>query len=126
MTIALGRPTLGSSGIAMGIGQIGASVGADTPTLSALTLSAATVVENSASGVVVGAIQNHTAGSTLTLTNDAGGRFAINGANVVTGLVATDYETATSHDITIQESLVGADNTPRSTTLTITVTDVVE
>ena len=127
MTIALGRPTLGSSGITMGSGQIGASVGiVVTPTLSALTLSAATVAENSASGVVVGAIQNRTAGSTLTLTNDAGGRFAISGTNIVTGLVATDYETATSHDITIQESLVGADNTPRSTTLTITVTDVVE
>lgn len=96
------------------------------PTLAALALSASTLAENSPSGTVVGGIQNRTAGSTLTLTNDAGGRFAISGTNLVAGATPTDYETATSHAVTIRETLAGATNTPRDTTLTVTVTDVAE
>lgn len=94
--------------------------------LAALTLSAASIVENSASATVVGAINGRTAGSTLTLTDTAGSRFAISGTDIVAGATSTDYEAATSHNITIRETLAGATNTPRDTTLTITVTDVSE
>jgi hypothetical protein len=102
------------------------SRGAVAAALNALTLSANSITENSAAGTVVGAIQNRTAGSTLSLSDDAGGRFAISGSNIVAGATATNYETATSHNITIVETLAGAIGTPRSTTLTINVNNVFE
>ena len=52
-----------------------------------------------------------------------GSRFALNGAQVVRGATALDYEAATSHDITVEATL-GADT--RTETFTITVTDVDE
>jgi hypothetical protein len=93
-------------------------------TLAALTLSNSTVLENSVANTVVGAVQNRTAGSFLVMPDDAGSRFAISGANVVTGSVPTDYETATSHSITIREIFAEAINSPRDTVLTINVSDV--
>lgn len=96
------------------------------PTLSALTLAAAAVQENTAAGVVIGGILGKTAGSAVSLVNDAGGRFAIVGTNLVTGVTATDYEAATSHNITLRETLAGAANTPRDTVLAISVTNVNE
>lgn len=99
---------------------------APTPTLAALTLSASSIAENSAAGTLVGALQGTTSGSTLALASDAGGRFALSGGNVVAGLVSTDFETATSHSITVRETLAGASNSPRDTVLTITVTDVAD
>jgi hypothetical protein len=90
-------------------------------TLSALSLSASTISESAASGTVVGSIQNKTAGSTLSLPVDAGGRFAINGSNqLVVGLVALS-SASSPYSITIRESLTGATNTPRDTTFQITV-----
>ncbi|WP_230280285.1 putative Ig domain-containing protein [Croceicoccus sp. Ery15] len=99
---------------------------APSPTLNAITLSNSSVAENTAAGAVVGAIQGKTSGSTLSLTDDAGGRFAISGTDLVTGSTATNYEAATSHSITIRETLAGATNTPRDTVRTITVTNVNE
>jgi hypothetical protein len=80
--------------------------------LNPLTLSSQSIPEHSTAGVVIGAIGNKTALSTLSLTNDAGGRFALSGTNIVTGATQTDYATATSHSITIRETLAGAINTP--------------
>jgi hypothetical protein len=95
-------------------------------TLGALTLSTSTIAENSVAGAVVGAIQGATAGSTLSLTDTAGGRFALSGTNIVAGATATDYETATSHSITLRETNADATNSPRDTVLSITVTNVLE
>ncbi len=95
-------------------------------TLPALSLSPASVAENSAPGVVIGAVQGRTTGSTLALANDAGGRFALSGGNIVAGLVATDFETASSHNITVRETLAGYANSPRDTVLAIAVTNVFE
>jgi hypothetical protein len=94
--------------------------------LSAINLAANTVVEGSVAGTVVGAILNKTAGSTLSLTDTAGGRFAISGSNLVTGSTAADYETATSHSVTFRETLAGAVGSPRDTVLMVAVTDVAE
>jgi hypothetical protein len=91
--------------------------------LSALTLSASTIEEASAEDTVVGAIQNTAGGSTVTITDDAGGRFKISGGNLVTGATATDYASATSHSITLRETLADSANSPRDTTLSITVTE---
>lgn len=94
--------------------------------LAALTLSPATLAENSAAGTPVGALAGTTSGSTLALVGDAGGRFALSGTSVLAGLVATDYEAASSHSITVRETLAGASNSPRDTVLTIAVTNVFE
>ena len=64
------------------------------------------------------------AGSSLSLTDDAGGRFAISGTNLVTAAIPTDYETSTLHAITIRET--HPDAAPRDTALAVTVTNVVE
>jgi hypothetical protein len=87
------------------------------------------VTENAANGTTVGITAFSTdpdAGTTLTysLTNNAGGRFAINASTgvvtVANGLLL-DYETNSSHTITVQASdgaLTSSQN------FTITVTDI--
>lgn len=102
----------------LALGDAGAS-----PTLNNLTLSASSITSGSAAGTLVGTIQNRTAGSTLTLTDTAGSRFAISSSSLVAGATATNYATATSHNVTIRETLTGATNTPHDTTLTVTVVD---
>lgn len=94
-------------------------------TLAALSLSPATILESAPIGATVGTIQGKSAGSGITLTNTAGGKFALSGNTIVTA-AALDYETATSHDITIEETHADAGNSPRSSTITINVGDVVE
>jgi hypothetical protein len=95
--------------------------------LRALALSSSSVAENSAAGVFVGAVLNTASGSTLTLSNDAGGRFVLDGSNnIVTGLVATNFEAATSHSIAIVETLAGDVGSPLTTNVTINVTNVLE
>lgn len=95
--------------------------------LNALTLSASSVAENSASGVVVGTVLGKTAGSTLSLFNNDGGRFVLNGSNqIVTGLVNIDFEASPTRSITIRENLPSAVTPTVDTVLTISVTDVVE
>jgi hypothetical protein len=95
-----------------------------TPTLAVLSLSNASINENSVAGTVVGGIQNLTSGSSLSLSVDGGGRFAISGTAIVAGATPTDYETATSHSITIVETLAGAVGSPKSTTLSIAVANL--
>ncbi len=87
----------------------------------------ANVAENSVNGTVVFTAQAaDTEGDNLTysLTDNAGGKFAINGATgQVTVAGATDFETAQSHQITVQVS----DGTLTSTqVVTIGVTNVNE
>jgi Ca2+-binding RTX toxin-like protein len=74
-----------------------------------MSISASTIAENAANGTVVGTVSttDQDAGETFTYTlvNDAGGRFAIDAA---TGQVTVadgsllDYETATSHNVTVR------------------------
>lgn len=77
--------------------------------------------EDAAAGAVAGAISGKTSGSTLTLIDDAGGRAALSGVNILRGLVGLDYATATSHSFTVRETHPDAE--PRETTLTLTVTE---
>lgn len=98
--------------------------GAADPTLQALTGSFS-VPEDATVGTVVGTPTGYTSGSTKSLSNNAGGRFAINSSTgQITVAGALDFETATSHQITVVETLAGATGSPRSTTLTVGVTDV--
>jgi len=95
-------------------------------TLSALTLDVSDIDENSIEDAVVGALQSVSSGSTLSLTDDAGGRFKLSGSNIVAGATATNYEAATSHNITVRETHADASNSPRDSVIGITVNDVAE
>jgi hypothetical protein len=106
--------------------QMAALATVGTPTLQVLNLSGGTITEGSAAGTVIGAILNTRVGSTLSLSADAGGRFALSGGNLVAGATATDYETATSHTVTVVETLAGAIGSPKSTVLTVNVTNVLD
>ena len=90
-----------------------------------IALSNSSIAENSANGAVVGALSSldPEAGdsATFTLVDDAGGRFAISGSDLVVA-GALDYESATSHQVTVQVT-DSADNTYEKT-FTIAVSDV--
>ena len=101
----------------------------DAPT--DLALSASTVAENAANGTVVGTVTatDPDTGDTQTysLTDTAGGRFAINSS---TGVITVangsllNYESATSHTITVRVTDSGG--LTYSETFTIQLTDVNE
>jgi Glycosyl hydrolase catalytic core/Cadherin domain/Ricin-type beta-trefoil lectin domain-like/F5/8 type C domain len=88
------------------------------------------VNENSPVGTIVGITANATEsdeGQTVSysLTNNAGGRFAINPTTgVVTVAGSLDYETASSHSITIQAT--SSDSTTSSGTFVINVLNVAD
>lgn len=94
-------------------------------TLSALS-GTFSLAENAAPGAVAGAISGKSSGSSLSLTDDAGGRVALSGSNVVRGATVLDYETATSHNFTVRETHADGSNSPRDTVLSLTVTNVSE
>jgi len=79
----------------------------DNPT--DLTFSTLTVAENSADGTVVGSVTgvtdiDNTTGFTYSLLDNAGGRFQISAAGIITVAngASLDYESNTSHSITVQ------------------------
>ena len=63
------------------------------------------MAENSANGTIVGQLSavdpDASDTATYTLVDDAGGRFAIDGSNIVVA-GSLDYETATSHQVTVR------------------------
>src|SRR5690606_22286610 len=86
-------------------------VGVDNVAPDDLTATALSVAENAASGTVVGTVTGHDANANDTLTyslvDDAGGRFAIDpftGEITVGDGTLLDFETATSHTITVRTS----------------------
>lgn len=92
-----------------------------------VTLSATTVAEDATSGTAIGtlSVSNGSGSYTFTITADPDSKFAINGDGVTLETAAAlDYETATSHSVTISADN-GVDD-PISRTFTITVTDVAE
>ena len=90
-----------------------------------ITLSNTTIAEDSPVGAVVGALAavdpDNGDSSTFTLINDAGGRFAVSGANLVLAK-AVDYETAQSHTVTVEVTDSAGNSFEKD--LTIGVTDV--
>ncbi|WP_322978515.1 retention module-containing protein [Pseudomonas sp. C11] len=101
-------------------------------TLSDVDATTNSVAENAANGTAVGITARGVdgdAGTTVSyaLTNDAGGRFAI---NATTGVVTVadgsklDFETATSHSITVLAT--SSDGSTRAETYSIAVTNVNE
>ncbi|MDN5003916.1 VCBS domain-containing protein [Bradyrhizobium sp. GCM10027634] len=94
---------------------------------TAVLLSNASVAENSAAGTVVGALSavDPDAGdsATFTLTDNAGGLFAISNGNLVT-TAPLDFEQAASHQVTIRATDSGG--LSHDTTFTIATTNVNE
>lgn len=85
-----------------------------------------TVAENASIGTVVGGLLSATGGEgaiTFTLTDSAGGKFAVSGSNIVTA-AALDYETATSHSITVRATDTAAQTYDE--VFSITVTDIAD
>jgi len=93
--------------------------------LDALAAEAAGVAENEPVGTVVVTLTNVSTGSTLELTDDAGGMFVLDGLEVKT-TAEFDFETTPSFDIEITETLITAYNSPRATPVHIDVLDVPE
>lgn len=67
----------------------------------------------------VGNILNATDGSTLSMTVTDGGRFKLVGSQVQVGATAL---TGGNRNVTVRETLSGAENNPHDTVLTIAVT----
>jgi len=90
-----------------------------------IRLTGRTVAETAATGTTVGTLSvvNATGTPTFTLTDSAGGKFAITGALLKTN-AALDYETATFHTITVH--VTGMTPTVADRTFIVLVTDVVE
>lgn len=112
----------GYRGNSYGYGPSGAPL-----TLGALSLSASSIAENSATGTLVGLIQGATPGSTLSIqSQERTNWFQLSGSQLQVGSGGIDYETDTSATVTIRETLAGASNSPRDTVFAITITDVAE
>ena len=97
----------------------------ETPTNA--TLSASTVTENAVNGAAVGTVTgaDPDAGTTFSysLTNNAGGRFAVNastGAITVANGALLDYESATSHAVTVRVTDQGGLTFDKAFTITLT------
>lgn len=100
-------------------------LGGGPPPVPTINLSSTAIDEGAATGRTVGALSvaNGSGTYTFTITADPDSKFAISSGNLVTS-AALDYETKTSHSVTIQ-----ADNgvdTPISRTFSIAVNNVLE
>jgi hypothetical protein len=95
----------------------------EAATLNALTLDTDEITSGDVEDTVVGALQDTAVGSTLSMIDTAGGRFKLSGSNVVAGATATDFDTLTSHNITVRETLADSSNSPRDSVIAITVLD---
>jgi Ca2+-binding RTX toxin-like protein len=88
-----------------------------------IVLSNASIVENSAAGAVVGALSaadvDASDSATYSLIDSAGGRFAISGSNLVVA-GSLDYETATSHQVTVLVTDAGGLTYQETVTINVT------
>ena len=110
-----------NSSFAQPVGVIDINVAPEQATLSNDAIS-----ENFAPGSTVGALAAVDADGdalTFTLTDDAGGRFAVNGDLLVTAH-GLDFETAQSHSVTVQAA--DPSGATSSQSFTVNVTNIVE
>lgn len=98
------------------------------PVLGPLTLGISSVAENMAIGALVGLLIGRTAGSTLTLIDTAGNRFAMNGGGdgIVIGATGLNFEAAQGHNFIVEETHPTASNSPRQSTIHLDVMNVLE
>src|SRR4051812_2096074 len=94
-----------------------------------ITLSNSAAAENSVNGTIVGALSDTDPDvgdtATFSLTNDAGGRFAVSGSNlVVANGSLLNFESTTSHSVTVRVTDSGGATLDK--VFAIAVTDVYE
>ncbi len=127
-TNGLGVPcTIATNGFGIRVTQSANGIGMPVAGVTfgpSIVLTGNTVLENSAVNTVVGALSmSGTTGTpAYTLTDSAGGRFKLVGSSLQVAAATIDFETATSHNITI--SVSGVTPTVTATTFTIVVLDV--
>jgi hypothetical protein len=88
-------------------------------TLNALGISVDAIEEGSPEDTAVGTLTSTSAGSTLSLTDDAGGKFKLVAGAIVAGATPTTYPA--TEEITVRETNADATNTPRDSVIEITV-----
>jgi hypothetical protein len=85
-----------------------------------------TLAESAAAGALAGSLVGTNPSATLSLLDDAGGRVALSGTDIIRGATALNYEAAASHGFVLRQALAGATNSPLDTPLTLAVTNVFE
>jgi len=96
---------------------------ASSQALNALSIAAPVFMASAAVGTVISAIDGQTSGSTLALADSHSGAVAFSGGNLIVGPMPP--ASSGSFTITLQETLVIANNSPRSTVLTLIMADVI-
>jgi hypothetical protein len=86
-------------------------------TLAALTLDDSSVSVEAEVGAVVGALEGTSSGSTLTLIDDEGGKYALDGLNIEVAAALAEG----SDSITVRETHADGANSPRDSIIAITV-----
>ena len=127
-TNGLGVPcTIATNGFGIRVTQSANGIGLPVAGVTfgpSIVLTGNTVAENSAVNTVVGALSmSGTTGTpAYTLTDSAGGRFKLVGSSLQVAAATIDFETATSHNVTV--SVTGVTPVVSATTFTIVVLDV--
>lgn len=95
-------------GIGIGINEVLSRRGG-APTPPRFVLSADTIQEGAAAGTLVGNVLASNGGviTGLSITDTDGNRFALDGSAIEAGAVATDYDTAALHTITLAGNIDG-------------------
>lgn len=83
-----------------------------------------TLAEDATAGALAGTLTGMAEGSSLSITDTAGGRVALSGTTIIRGATELDFETHATHSFTIRENRADASNRPHDTVLTLNVTDV--
>ncbi|XUU61081.1 cadherin repeat domain-containing protein [Erythrobacter sp. HA6-11] len=94
--------------------------------LTDLHLAQTKVSETGQAGDLVSTIENTTFGSSLKLSDSAGGRFALSNRTLVVGSAPLDFEDSQSYRVTVTETHHDAGNSPRNTSFDVTVLNVLE
>jgi len=127
-TNGLGVPcTIATNGFGIRVTQSANGIGLPVAGVTfgpSIVLTGNTVLEHSAVNTVVGALSmSGTTGTpAYTLTDTAGGRFKLVGSSLQVAAATIDFETATSHNVTV--SVTGVTPVVSATTFTIVVLDV--
>lgn len=93
-------------------------------TLTVLSLSGDTIIESAEPGALVANVLNMHPFETITMTGNAGGRFVFDDGRILRGLTGLNYDTASSHEITLHRVLAkpGKPEVVDDETFTINVT----
>src|SRR6187402_931352 len=127
-TNGLGVPcTIATNGFGIRVTQSANGIGLPVAGVTfgpSIVLTGNSVLENSAVNTVIGALSmSGTTGTpAYTLTDSAGGRFKLVGSSLQVAAATLDYETATSHNITV--SVTGVTPVVSAATFTIVVLNV--